>query len=54
MFENKLVVVMNKQIEGGVCVNALAHMCLGFGASRGASDWHINDYKNAEWKLNDE
>lgn len=48
MFQNKLVAVVNKQIETGVVMNALAHMCLGFGAHMGPSDLHLMDYKNAE------
>ncbi len=47
MFQTKLVAVMNKQIEGGVVMNALAHMCLGFGAHTGSKDLHIMDYKDA-------
>lgn len=35
MFQNKLVAVVNKQIETGVLMNALAHMCLGFWSSYG-------------------
>lgn len=48
MFPNKLVAVVNKQIDTGVLMNALAHMCLGFGAHMGASELHLMDYKNAE------
>lgn len=48
MFENKLVAVVNKQTEVGVLMNALAHMCLGFGAHMGATDLHLMDYRNAE------
>jgi hypothetical protein len=48
MFQNKLVAVVNKQIETGVVMNALAHMCLGFGAHMGPSDLHLMDYKNAD------
>jgi CRISPR/Cas system-associated endoribonuclease Cas2 len=48
MFQNKLVAVVNKQIEMGVAMNALAHMCLGFGAHMGASELHIMDYENAD------
>lgn len=48
MFDNKLVAVMNKQIEMGVSMNALAHMCLGFGAHMGSSELHLMDYENAE------
>ena len=48
MFQNKLVAVVNKQIETGVAMNALAHMCLGFGAHMGPTELHLMDYKNAE------
>lgn len=48
MFQNKLVAVVNKQIEMGVAMNALAHMCLGFGAHMGAEELHLMDYKNAD------
>lgn len=48
MFQNKLVAVVNKQIEMGVAMNALAHMCLGFGAHMGPSDLHLMNYENAE------
>ena len=29
-------------------MNALAHMCLGFGAHTGPAELHLMDYKNAE------
>lgn len=45
MFQNKLVAVVNKQIETGVVMNAVAHMCLGFGAHMGSTDLHLMDYK---------
>lgn len=48
MFQNKLVAIVNKKIETGVLMNALAHMCLGFGAHTGSADLHLMDYKNAE------
>lgn len=48
MFQNKLVAVVNKKIDTGTLMNALAHMCLGFGANRGAAELHLMDYKNAE------
>ena len=32
MFEKKIVAIMNKSIDPGKQINALAHMCLGFGA----------------------
>lgn len=48
MFDNKLVAVVNKKIETGVLMNAVAHMCLGFGARTGPAELHLMDYKNAE------
>lgn len=48
MFENKLVAIVNKQIDSGIAMNALAHMCLGFGAHMGKDQMHIMDYLNAE------
>ncbi|MBA2727985.1 MAG: DUF2000 domain-containing protein [Parachlamydiaceae bacterium] len=48
MFKYKLVAVVNKKIETGVLMNALAHMCLGFGAHTGPEKLHLIDYKNAE------
>ena len=48
MFQNKLVAIVNKQIETGVVMNAVAHMCLGFGASKGSIELHLMDYKNAD------
>ncbi len=48
MFPNKLVAIVNKQIETGVLMNAVAHMSLGFGAHMGHEDLHLMDYKNAE------
>lgn len=48
MFQNKLVAVVNKQIEVGVLMNAVAHMCLGFGAHTENKDLHLMDYKNAD------
>lgn len=46
MFQNKLVAVVNKKIETGVLMNALAHMCLGFGAHTGPDQLHLMNYKN--------
>ncbi len=48
MFQNKLVAVVNKQIDTGIVMNAVAHMCLGFGAHMGSSYLHLMNYKNAE------
>ena len=48
MFQNKLVAVVNKKIEMGTLMNALAHMCLGFGAHTGPTKLHLMDYINAD------
>lgn len=48
MFQYKLVAVVNKKIETGILMNALTHMCLGFGANTGPMELHLMDYKNVE------
>ncbi|WP_068466785.1 DUF2000 domain-containing protein [Candidatus Protochlamydia phocaeensis] len=48
MFENKLVAVMNEKIEPGVIMNALAHMCIGFGADIGKELLRLTDYMDAD------
>ncbi|MBS0287801.1 MAG: DUF2000 domain-containing protein [Proteobacteria bacterium] len=45
-FENKLVAVMNKSIEPGKIMNALAHMCIGFGAELGSKALELVDYQD--------
>lgn len=44
MFENKLVAVMNEKIEPGVIMNALAHMCIGFGPEIGKEPLRLTNY----------
>jgi hypothetical protein len=48
MFENKLVAVMNEKIEPGVVMNALAHMCIGFGSVIGKDPLRLTNYIDAE------
>jgi len=31
-FSTKLVAIMNEKIDSGIIMNALAHMCIGFGS----------------------
>lgn len=48
MFPNKLVAIVNNQVEPGVLMNAVAHMSLGFGTHMGREELHMMDYKNAD------
>lgn len=47
-FANKLVAVMNKSVPPGSLMNALAHMCIGFGASIGPQLLRLTNYKDAD------
>ncbi|MDP1836750.1 MAG: DUF2000 domain-containing protein [Chlamydiales bacterium] len=47
-FPKKLVAIMNEKIEPGVLMNALAHMCIGFGAHLGAEALQLIDYIDAD------
>lgn len=46
-FDNKLVAVMNEKIEPGIIMNALAHMCIGFGAEIGKELLRLTNYTDA-------
>ncbi len=48
MFNNKLIAVMNGKIDHGVIMNALAHMCIGFGAEIGRDPLILTDYVDAD------
>jgi hypothetical protein len=48
MFANKLVAVMNEKIEPGVIMNALAHMCIGFGSDIGKDPLRLSNYIDAD------
>jgi len=43
-FANKLVAVMNEKIDSGVIMNALAHMCIGFGSEIGKEPLRLTNY----------
>lgn len=43
-FSNKLVAVMNEKIESGIIMNALAHMCIGFGSEIGKDPLRLTNY----------
>lgn len=46
-FKHKLVAVLNKSIEPGKLMNALAHMCVGFGSVIGQQELRLSDYRDA-------
>ena len=48
MFANKLVAVMNGKIDHGVIMNALAHMCIGFGSELGKESLRLTNYQDAD------
>lgn len=47
-FKNKLVAVLNKNIEIGKLMNALAHMSIGLGAAIGKDLLRLTHYKDAD------
>ena len=47
-FPNKLVAVMNEKIEIGTLMNALAHMCIGFGSEIGKAPLQLTNYIDGE------
>lgn len=50
-FENKLVALVNKEIETGVAMNAIAHMTIGLGAQLNHELLRLNDYKDKEGNI---
>lgn len=47
-FKNKLVAVLNKSIEYGKIMNALAHMCIGLGSAIGTEELRLTEYRDAD------
>ena len=47
-FSNKLVAVMNEKIEPGIIMNALAHLCIGFGAEIEKGPLRLTNYIDAD------
>lgn len=47
-FQNKLVAVLNKSIETGKVMNALAHMCIGLGSAVEKENLRLTDYRDAD------
>ena len=50
-FENKLVALVNKEIDVGVAMNAIAHMTLGLGSLVPKDLLKLDDYKDKEGNL---
>ncbi len=47
-FKHKLAAVMNEKVEPGTIMNALAHMCIGFGAHLGTHPLRLSNYQDAD------
>jgi len=47
-FKNKLVAVLNKSIDTGKVMNALAHMCIGLGSAINKENLRLTDYRDAD------
>jgi hypothetical protein len=47
-FTNKPLAVLNKSIEPGKLMNALAHMSIGLGATLGKEALHLCNYQDAD------
>lgn len=50
-FKNKLVAVLNKKIDMGKLMNALAHMCIGLGSAISKNELRLSEYKDADGGL---
>lgn len=50
-FENKLVALVNKEIDVGVAMNAIAHMTIGLGAQLNQVLLRLNDYQDKEGNI---
>jgi hypothetical protein len=48
IFKNKLVAVLNKSVDVGKVMNALAHMCIGLGAAIGKEDLRLTHYQDGD------
>lgn len=48
IFANKMVAVMNEKLEPGIAMNALGHMCMGFGSEIGKESLRLSNYVDAD------
>jgi hypothetical protein len=48
VFQNKLVAVLNKSVEPGKAMNALAHMSIGLGSVIGQDNLRLTNYRDAD------
>lgn len=56
VFENKLVAIVNKDIEIGIALNAIAHASLALGGKLGGEQVLLGNYKDASgniWPMSD-
>lgn len=51
VFENKLVAIVNKDIEVGVAMNAIAHMTIGLGAQLDNDLLRLDTYQDKDGNL---
>jgi hypothetical protein len=51
IFENKLVAIINKDIEVGIAMNAIAHMTIGLGAQLNNALLRLNDYQDKDGNI---
>jgi hypothetical protein len=50
-FENKLVALINKEIDTGIAMNAVAHMTIGLGSQLNPDLLRMNDYQDKDGNI---
>jgi hypothetical protein len=50
-FKNKLVAIINKELDVGVAMNAIAHMTLGLGSQIEKEDLRLDNYKDSDGNI---
>ena len=51
VFTNKLVAIINKEIDLGIAMNAVAHMSIGLGAQLNNEILKLNDYQDKDGNI---